>query len=290
MNPETIDLSTWRADAPSSTLRMRVVEAGRPRPKLLPRLGLAGATLAGLALTAFLLTAPVRAEAFVRRARLALQATPRVHIYESFAGILFADVWSQDGQERVRWRFDSVAANQAQTTQFPWNEDRFSGRVPWGLEYSKAGNTVMIISPIPDGQRADYRMEALAHSYFNEGTTLKYKDLGADHDSSVPARRVEVTSVNDPRARQIWTIRELDGLPLRLTNERLSGDWHELTSAKFDYSSEAPTEVFGSEKNVIYSMSMVVPPPPAHPNLKGLRFVFTPKWNPPTSGDRQVQP
>ncbi len=123
MNPETHDLATWRADAPSSDLRARVVEATRPTPRrlLAPRVGLAGAMLGGVAVAVLLATAPspaVAAGALVQRAERALSAAPIVHIRERGR-----DATSETWFAGDRWRVTSPVG---------WGGDRIFrfGRLP----------------------------------------------------------------------------------------------------------------------------------------------------------------
>ncbi|RYG29037.1 hypothetical protein EON81_27450 [bacterium] len=106
MNPETIDLSTWRTDAPPADLRSRALRRKRTNP--LPRLGLAAMGAVGLGTLLVVATAPVRAEALWRSAA-ARSGTGLVHYVDEVH--LFSDprtrvsrseVWLAPGIKRVR--------------------------------------------------------------------------------------------------------------------------------------------------------------------------------------------
>ena len=72
MNPYLHDLSTWRATPPPAELRARVLR--RVRPAIIPRLSLVVTGVAGLLIALVIATAPVRAEALLRTARVRSQA------------------------------------------------------------------------------------------------------------------------------------------------------------------------------------------------------------------------
>ena len=293
MNPETTDLSTWRDDAPPTALRAQVVESARrrPVPRLLPRVGAAGAMIGGLSVAALLLTAPTPAVAglsartLVTKAQRALAAAPRVHLREFVDGRLVTETWFAGD----RWRVTSpVDEGGDRIFRYARLQEAIPGAVvrgggkprgqrevlvplgslhddrktqpngsyeysigidrqgaPMGLTYwsRRGGKVVTMMESAP--QTRDFRMEALAPSYFAKGARLAYRDLGPVADANRPARRIEITAQGQPDARQIWTLRAADGLPVRLTRERrLGSDWQESGTSTFEYPREIPASTF----------------------------------------------